>query len=280
MIDRIGFRSRRDRTRIATGFTLVELLVVIGIIAVLMGILLPSLGRARAQARGLREMAACRELLTAYTLYSQDHQGALLPGHLNDTPQWHDDQGQLLSPPEVAKRWPWRLVMYIRLPLFGTLLVNDQEDYLANRGMPMWSYFVSLAPSFGLNFHNLGGDLAAPATDATGVARKSNQVRRPSQMIVFASSRFIAESGYTQGFHRIVPPTKVAEAPASVGWISADYNDTEHPVAWGYLSQRNNGRVVAGFFDSHVEMLSVNELRDMTLWSNPAAASNNSKWKD
>lgn len=273
-------KRHTGRPRVGRGFTLVELLVVIGIIAVLMGILLPTLSRARIQARGLRESAACRELLKAYLLYAQDHRGSLLPGHLNYTPAWNDDRGVLLSPAEVARRWPWRLVMYLKLPLFGTLLVNDQEEHLANRGMPMWSYFVSLQPSFGLNFHNLGGDLAAPETDAAGVARKMNNVLRPSQMIVFASSRFIAEGGYTQGFHRIVPPTKVAEAPAGFGWISDEYNDTETPVAWGFISQRYNGRAVVGFFDSHVEMLSVSDLRDMTLWSNPAAAKSDRNWKD
>jgi prepilin-type processing-associated H-X9-DG protein len=76
--------DRRLRIRHCwTAFTLVELLVVIGIIAVLISLLLPALGRAREQSRTVACLSNLRQIGIAATSYGTSYKGSTVPGYIN-----------------------------------------------------------------------------------------------------------------------------------------------------------------------------------------------------
>ena len=72
--------------RRSSAFTLVELLVVIGIIAVLIGVLLPTLAAARRAAETAQCLSNLRQIGQGFATYSSEHLGWVIPGFIRQQP--------------------------------------------------------------------------------------------------------------------------------------------------------------------------------------------------
>jgi len=81
---------RRDRK----GFTLIEILIVIAIIAILVGILLPAIGQARKVAHKTKCMVNVKQIATASVVYAQDYKDQLWPAMF-----WADLDGDATTLP-------------------------------------------------------------------------------------------------------------------------------------------------------------------------------------
>ncbi len=98
------------------GFTLIELLVVIAVIAVLMGILMPSLRMAREQARSVNCRANVRSLVLAWLLYKDENDNKLVRGFTGN-----DDADWIHMPPNP-----------------GSSTLQDKKDYIMQGAL--WPY--------------------------------------------------------------------------------------------------------------------------------------------
>lgn len=295
---------RRGSAARGAGFTIVELIVVIGIITLLIGILLPGLRAVRLAGDRTTESNAARTLMVAYHAYSNANRDRLLtgfspPGAFEAFDQ-HDhpiSQSQSFGNPNPARtvsRYPWRLAPYFDYDFRGlyTNQLRNKLEEIQSENYGTYLYLSSIYPALGLNSQWLGGDFDASlgnyaSTDPTSTASKvfgrfwattMSEIRTPDRLLVFCSARgreFIDGSPagpVVEGNFRVRSP-RFSNVTNAGAWPDAEeqpYFSGLEPSVYGNVSLRHSGRAVVAFMDGHVDLLNEADLRDMRRWANQA----------
>lgn len=177
-------------------FTLVELLIVVAIIALLLGLLVPTLGRARAQSRACVCGSNIRQLAAANAQYAGENGGRYCPGApaiwAENLRRWHGTRVSTGVPFDPT-RGP--LAFYLggdgrvrACPSFQEYIASGASAFEKGNG----GYGYNQA-YLGRILRRVAGASAVFVTDLYGL--QCERVHRPAETLMFADAAFAATAG-------------------------------------------------------------------------------------
>lgn len=229
--------------RPGSGFTLVELLVVIAVIALLTGVLLPALGNARTAGQASASASNLRQLQLANELHAGDYDERLVAGapefREKNLARWHGER-DALSEAFDAERSP--LTPYLENERISVAVrtcpgfIATAEDLLAGgRGFELSSGGYGYNNAFmGTQRRKVGGGVWTIVTDTQG-ERRTN-FRRPTETVAFSTTAFAADELIEYSF---VEPAEWPEFPGFRPDPSMHFRfNGRAPIVWlgGHLS--------------------------------------------
>jgi len=279
------------RTR-RTAFTLVELLVVIGIIAILVGILLPTLNRARESARRVACASNLRQLANAFMMYTGENKGWFPCVGVFGNGLGYGSATAPVGYPAEWIAWPedwvvWRnrqpedpligsIAKYLANPSSGKIMICPSDDpswrKIANgTGYYPYSYAMNSYLSYGTVYNP---EAAAPLNSPTTTngfnnlrfkddyAWKISQVRRSSDKILVYEED---EHALRDGRGQMQSPAVGSAAANIIGMLSIRHDskriqpDDPPPAGSGLGIETQANRERQGnvaFIDGHGEYVS------------------------
>ena len=247
------------------GFTLMELLVVVSIVAVLAAIIFPVYQNVSLKGKMVSEIQAGRSLITGYLAAASDRDGQLPGGYDRSVTEVRLPDGTTQGSP-ISNRYPYRLLPYLGNKVEGTLLVNDNAQSIESDN----SYMISCYPAFGINYLFVGGDIMGNGT----LGYPAECISRPgiaeTSPLVFVSAAGDTGGRKIRGYCLLTPPRTTGAM-----WSSDKWTRESFAAEFGNVDARYSSKAICVFLDGSVKQLGVEELRDMRLWSRNASLENN-----
>ena len=245
------------------GFTLIELLVVIAILAVLAGIGSAALLSAADKGKTAAETSAAKTLISAYQTAAADNGGIYLAARDTGATNVFNSEGKEIRNRQVRARYPFRLAPYFNYAIESTLLAgNNRQQILKTMNLSspsgtMYEYGVSAFPSFGINRYFVGGTKGQTNKECVRSVAQANH-----SIIAFVSAGSSDIDGY-----------EYVRAPGEPGgsWGGGEWTKDSDPGDFGFVHPRHGGKAIAAFLDGSTRLMTIEDLRDMRLWSHRAA---------
>jgi len=266
------------------GFTLIELIVVIGLITILIAIVLPSLSSSRRQAKANVCLSNLKGLSTAFVVYLNENRDKYPPHRLSKLyPTAPDDQQYINEHGCKRPRWQWFLETENGPPadplLFRRYVTNQGffDDAVPSPKGTFINNSVYQCPalededfvndirngSYGYNYQYLGNarQQANPA-QWDNFAVGLHQIKSPGRTVLIADSR---GAGKKHGIHSYTldPPRLARERNAmqmgpDPDMVPAGFDQAR--FAFSPAEQRHGSKANVIFIDSHGEAMTQRDL--------------------